>query len=53
MISSVMKTAAVQLSNLCTTCAAFGRRPRCGLYEIRLPAMQLDLPSMPAQVTGC
>src|SRR4029077_4931747 len=40
LMSSTMKTAAVQLSKICNDLRWMSSGPRCGLYEIRLPAMQ-------------
>src|SRR6187200_58970 len=39
-MSGAMKTAAVQLSKICNDLRWMSSGPRCGLYEIRLPAMQ-------------
>jgi len=40
LMSSVMKTAAVQLSKICNDLRWLSSGPRCGLYELHLPAMQ-------------
>ena len=50
LISSVMKTAAVQLSKICNDLRWLSSGPRCGLYEIRLPAMQPGSSIMPGKV---
>jgi aspartate ammonia-lyase len=50
LMSSVMKTAAVQLSKICNDLRWLSSGPRCGLYEIRLPAMQPGSSIMPGKV---
>ena len=50
MMSSAMKTAAVQLSKICNDLRWLSSGPRCGLYEIRLPAMQPGSSIMPGKV---
>ena len=50
LISSVMKTAAVQLSKICNDLRWLSSGPRCGLYELRLPAMQPGSSIMPGKV---
>ena len=45
-----MKTAAVQLSKICNDLRWLSSGPRCGLYEIRLPAMQPGSSIMPGKV---
>jgi aspartate ammonia-lyase len=50
LISGVMKTAAVQLSKICNDLRWLSSGPRCGLYEIRLPAMQPGSSIMPGKV---
>jgi aspartate ammonia-lyase len=49
-MSSSMKTAAVQLSKICNDLRWLSSGPRCGLYEIRLPAMQPGSSIMPGKV---
>jgi len=49
-MSSNMKRAAVQLSKICNDLRWMGSGPRCGLYEIRLPAMQPGSSIMPGKV---
>jgi aspartate ammonia-lyase len=49
-MSSTMKTAAVQLSKICNDLRWLSSGPRCGLYEIRLPAMQPGSSIMPGKV---
>jgi aspartate ammonia-lyase len=49
-MSSAMKTAAVQLSKICNDLRWMSSGPRCGLYEIRLPAMQPGSSIMPGKV---
>jgi aspartate ammonia-lyase len=50
MMSSAMKTAAVQLSKICNDLRWLSSGPRCGLYEIRLPALQPGSSIMPGKV---
>ena len=50
LMSSSMKTAAVQLSKICNDLRWMSSGPRCGLYEIRLPAMQPGSSIMPGKV---
>jgi aspartate ammonia-lyase len=50
LMSGVMKTAAVQLSKICNDLRWLSSGPRCGLYEIRLPAMQPGSSIMPGKV---
>ncbi len=50
LMSSVMKTAAVQLSKICNDLRWLSSGPRCGLYEIRLPEMQPGSSIMPGKV---
>jgi aspartate ammonia-lyase len=50
LLSSAMKTAAVQLSKICNDLRWLSSGPRCGLYEIRLPAMQPGSSIMPGKV---
>ncbi|MFS8065643.1 MAG: aspartate ammonia-lyase [Byssovorax sp.] len=50
MLSGVMKTAAVQLSKICNDLRWLSSGPRCGLCEIRLPAMQPGSSIMPGKV---
>jgi len=45
-----MKTAAVQLSKICNDLRWLSSGPRCGLYEIRLPAQQPGSSIMPGKV---
>jgi len=49
-MSSNMKRAAVQISKICNDLRWMGSGPRCGLYEIRLPAMQPGSSIMPGKV---
>jgi aspartate ammonia-lyase len=50
LMSSTMKTAAVQLSKICNDLRWMSSGPRCGLYEIRLPSMQPGSSIMPGKV---
>jgi aspartate ammonia-lyase len=50
LLSSTMKTAAVQLSKICNDLRWMSSGPRCGLYEIRLPSMQPGSSIMPGKV---
>ncbi len=50
LMSGAMKTAAVQLSKICNDLRWMSSGPRCGLYEIRLPAMQPGSSIMPGKV---
>jgi aspartate ammonia-lyase len=50
LMSSAMKTAAIQLSKICNDLRWLSSGPRCGLYEIRLPAMQPGSSIMPGKV---
>ncbi|HEY0551130.1 MAG TPA: aspartate ammonia-lyase [Verrucomicrobiae bacterium] len=50
LMSSSMKVAAVQLSKICNDLRWMSSGPRCGLYEIRLPAMQPGSSIMPGKV---
>jgi aspartate ammonia-lyase len=50
LMSSAMKTTAVQLSKICNDLRWLSSGPRCGLYEIRLPAMQPGSSIMPGKV---
>jgi aspartate ammonia-lyase len=50
LMSSAMKTAAVQLSKICNDLRWLSSGPRCGLYEIRLPPMQPGSSIMPGKV---
>lgn len=50
LMSGAMKTAAVQLSKICNDLRWLSSGPRCGLYEIRLPAMQPGSSIMPGKV---
>ncbi len=50
LMSSTMKTAAVQLSKICNDLRWLSSGPRCGLYEIRLPSMQPGSSIMPGKV---
>jgi aspartate ammonia-lyase len=50
LMSSAMKTAAVQLSKICNDLRWLSSGPRCGLYELRLPAMQPGSSIMPGKV---
>ena len=45
-----MKRSAVQLSKICNDLRWLSSGPRCGLYEIRLPAMQPGSSIMPGKV---
>jgi aspartate ammonia-lyase len=50
LMSGALKTAAVQLSKICNDLRWLSSGPRCGLYEIRLPAMQPGSSIMPGKV---
>ena len=50
LMSGAMKTAAVQVSKICNDLRWLSSGPRCGLYEIRLPAMQPGSSIMPGKV---
>ncbi|MEO7099625.1 MAG: aspartate ammonia-lyase [Luteolibacter sp.] len=50
LLSGAMKAAAVQLSKICNDLRWLSSGPRCGLYEIRLPAMQPGSSIMPDKV---
>ncbi|HEY5893657.1 MAG TPA: aspartate ammonia-lyase [Chthoniobacterales bacterium] len=50
LMSSAMKTAAIQLSKICNDLRWLSSGPRCGLYEIRLPALQPGSSIMPGKV---
>jgi aspartate ammonia-lyase len=50
LMSSAMKTTAVQLSKICNDLRWMSSGPRCGLYEIRLPSMQPGSSIMPGKV---
>jgi aspartate ammonia-lyase len=50
LMSSAMKTAAVQLSKICSDLRWLSSGPRCGLYELRLPAMQPGSSMMPGKI---
>ena len=50
LMSGAMKTSAVQLSKICNDLRWLSSGPRCGLYEIRLPAMQPGSSIMPGKV---
>ena len=50
LMSSTMKTAAVQLSKICNDLRWMSSGPRCGLHEIRLPSMQPGSSIMPGKV---
>jgi aspartate ammonia-lyase len=50
LMSSTMKTAAIQLSKICNDLRWMSSGPRCGLYEIRLPSMQPGSSIMPGKV---
>jgi len=50
LMSSAMKTAAVQLSKICNDLRWMSSGPRCGLFEIRLPSMQPGSSIMPGKV---
>jgi aspartate ammonia-lyase len=50
LISSIMKTAAVQPSKICNDLALeLSSGPRCGLYELRLSPLQPGSSVMPGQ----
>jgi aspartate ammonia-lyase len=49
-MSANMKRAAVQVSKICNDLRWMSSGPRCGLYEIRLPAMQPGSSIMPGKV---
>jgi aspartate ammonia-lyase len=49
-MSGNMKRAAVQVSKICNDLRWMSSGPRCGLYEIRLPAMQPGSSIMPGKV---
>jgi len=50
LMSSTIKTAAVQISKICNDLRWMSSGPRCGLFEIRLPAMQPGSSIMPGKV---
>jgi len=50
LMSGAMKTTAVQLSKICNDLRWLSSGPRCGLYEIRLPAQQPGSSIMPGKV---
>jgi aspartate ammonia-lyase len=50
LMSGTMKTTAVQLSKICNDLRWLSSGPRCGLYEIRLPAQQPGSSIMPGKV---
>ncbi|MFC7336258.1 aspartate ammonia-lyase [Haloferula chungangensis] len=50
LMSSAMKTAAVQLSKICNDLRWMSSGPRCGLNEIHLPPMQPGSSIMPGKV---
>jgi aspartate ammonia-lyase len=50
LMSGAMKTTAVRLSKICNDLRWLSSGPRCGLYEIRLPAMQPGSSIMPGKV---
>ena len=50
LMSGAMKTAAVQLSKICNDLRWLSSGPRCGLFEIRLPALQPGSSIMPGKV---
>jgi aspartate ammonia-lyase len=50
LMSGAMKTAAVQLSKVCNDLRWLSSGPRCGLGEIRLPAVQPGSSIMPGKV---
>ena len=50
LMSGTMKAAAVQLSKICNDLRWLSSGPRCGLYEIRLPALQPGSSIMPGKV---
>ena len=50
LMSGAMKTAAIQLSKICNDLRWLSSGPRCGLYEIRLPALQPGSSIMPGKV---
>ena len=49
-MSANMKRAAVQVSKICNDLRWLSSGPRCGLFEIRLPAMQPGSSIMPGKV---
>lgn len=49
-MSANMKRAAVQVSKICNDLRWMSSGPRCGLFEIRLPAMQPGSSIMPGKV---
>jgi len=49
-MAGTMKRSAVQLSKICNDLRWMSSGPRCGLYEIRLPAMQPGSSIMPGKV---
>ena len=49
-MSATMKRAAIQISKICNDLRWLSSGPRCGLYEIRLPAMQPGSSIMPGKV---
>jgi aspartate ammonia-lyase len=49
-MSGTIKSAAVQLSKICNDLRWMSSGPRCGLYEIRLPAQQPGSSIMPGKV---
>src|SRR6187431_2760195 len=50
LMSGAMKVTAIQLSKICNDLRWLSSGPRCGLYEIRLPAMQPGSSIMPGKV---
>ena len=50
LMSGSMRTAAVQLSKICNDLRWLSSGPRCGLYEITLPAMQPGSSIMPGKI---
>ncbi|TAG08819.1 MAG: aspartate ammonia-lyase [Verrucomicrobia bacterium] len=50
LMSSAMKTVAIQLSKICNDLRWLSSGPRCGLFEIRLPPMQPGSSIMPGKV---
>ncbi len=50
LMSGAMKTAAVRISKICNDLRWLSSGPRCGLQEIRLPAMQPGSSIMPGKV---
>ncbi len=50
LMSGAMRTAAVQLSKICNDIRWLSSGPRCGLNEIRLPAVQAGSSIMPGKV---